>query len=387
MKITRCYRVIGDLMLKIPLLGKVIQYSRYLDEKIVFPINRKFVNILYNIYRFIKQVFICILRFFYIIDPKTNEEVINIKDFKDFKYSFVKINKMRIRFIALLLFTLLSAFAISYNLNKNSQKNPDSKSLGGYIASIKIDGVISGNKEIYESLKKIRDNDSIKAVILEIDSPGGNVEPSEKIYNLIRKIDEKKPVVVSMQSVAASGGYMIALAGRYIFAEKTTITGSIGVYTYSYEMVELAKKLGIKANYVKSSKIKGSPQPFEEYNDEINSKQKEFIADIFDIFKSMVGERRNITGKDLDLVTTGGVFLGEKALKYKLVDEIGDEEDALQWLKDTYPDIVGEKMKVEKISLYSEKNDQFFLKSMINGVANAVQDKIKSSSITNNVSY
>ncbi|WP_161982818.1 signal peptide peptidase SppA [Candidatus Deianiraea vastatrix] len=240
----------------------------------------------------------------------------------------------------------------------NSSSMPDIKISKGFVAHIAIEGVIHKDKDIYDSLVKIESNDSIKAVILSINSPGGSVEPSERIFQLIRKIDEKKPVVVCMESVAASGGYMIAVAGRHIFAMNSTITGSIGVYTQSLEIVELAQKLGIKMNYIKTSPIKGSPHMFEKISDDVIKMEQDLITQMHDLFKNIVAERRGMTKQEVDFISQGQIFTGMSALKYRLIDEIGNENDALKWLIDQK--LVSKDIKMSEIHLKPEKDSTKF---------------------------
>lgn len=254
--------------------------------------------------------------------------------------------------------------------SNNKDNSPNSKSFGGYIAKISINEAIKYDEEIYESLRQIRDNNSIKAVILKINSPGGYVTPSETIYNLVRQIDAKKPVIVSMQDVAASGGYMVALGARFIFAMHTTVTGSIGVIGQTFEAEELAKKIGVKVNYIKSHSIKGGPQLFEKLSKESFEVEKKHLMEIYVIFRNLVSERRNIKGRKLDEVANGSIFIGDKALQYGLIDAIGDEESAERFLYEN--NLVEKGLLVKKINIQDKSKDSGFMTKFRNFLTNNI---------------
>jgi signal peptide peptidase SppA len=143
-------------------------------------------------------------------------------------------------------------------------------------------------------LKKIIDDSHIKALLVNVNSPGGTVVGSEKIYNILRKISEKKPVVIVMGTMAASGGYLISLGGDYIVSHNGTITGSIGVILQTAEVTELAQKLGIKFNNFKSGELKAVPNPTEKLTEEVRVAIMENIEDTYNFFLELVSERRNL---------------------------------------------------------------------------------------------
>jgi len=143
-------------------------------------------------------------------------------------------------------------------------------SAGDYIANIKIEGTIVEDDYRSEILAKILEEDSIKAVIIDINSPGGGIVGSEILFSELRKISEKKPTVVVMGSVAASGGYMAAIASDYLIAHNGTLTGSIGVLLQSMEFTNLAEKAGVKLQTYKSAPLKASPSPFEKTNAQVD---------------------------------------------------------------------------------------------------------------------
>lgn len=196
---------------------------------------------------------------------------------------------------------------------------------GDFIASIKIEGVILEDDFRSKVLKEIAEEKSVKAVIVNIDSPGGGIVGSEILFDDLRTIAANKPMVVLMGSVAASGGYMAAVAADYIIAHNGTLTGSIGVLMESPEVTDLAQKIGVKFNTYKSSPLKGSPSPFEKSNPLVDSVIKETIADSYKFFSDLVRERRGdkLNKKFLDIILDGRVFTGRQALEIGLIDEVG----------------------------------------------------------------
>ncbi|MGL4226232.1 MAG: signal peptide peptidase SppA, partial [Rickettsia sp.] len=171
-------------------------------------------------------------------------------------------------------------------------------------------------------------------LIVNVNSPGGTVVGSEKIYNMLRKISEKKPVVIVMGTMAASGGYLISLGGDYIVSHNGTITGSIGVILQTAEVTELAQKLGIKFNNFKSGELKAVPNPTEKLTEEVRVAIMENIEDTYNFFLELVSERRNLPIEAVKKLADGRVYSGRQALKLKLVDAIGSEDTALKWLQE-----------------------------------------------------
>ena len=227
--------------------------------------------------------------------------------------------------LLILLFLLLGGDYAKSDITNNS-KIP-------HIANIKIEGVIVEDEYRSEVLEKIADNDKIKAVISYIDSPGGTIVGSEILYNNLRKIAKKKPLVVIMNSVAASGGYMASIAADHIIAHNGTLTGSIGVIMQSPEATALAEKIGIKFHHYKSSTLKASPSLFEKPNPQVDKAINETIMDSYQFFCDLVRERRGVKIANNNEVFDGRVFTGRQALKAGLVDEIGNIDNALNYLQ------------------------------------------------------
>ncbi|MFY9590123.1 signal peptide peptidase SppA [Rickettsia endosymbiont of Halotydeus destructor] len=201
-----------------------------------------------------------------------------------------------------------------------------------YIASILIEGIILEDAKRDKKLKEIIDDKQIKALIVNINSPGGTVVGSEKIYNILRKISEKKPVAIVMGTMAASGGYLISLGGDYIVSHNGTITGSIGVILQTAEVTDLAEKLGIKFTNFKSGELKAAPNPTEKVTEIVRLAIMENIYDNYDYFIELVALRRKIPIAEVKKIADGRIYSGRQALKLNLIDSIGSEDTALKWL-------------------------------------------------------
>lgn len=228
-----------------------------------------------------------------------------------------------------------------------------------YIATIKIDGVIMEDDYRSEVLEKVAEEKSIKAVIVNIDSPGGGIVGSEILYEELRNIAAHKPIVVTMGSVAASGGYMAALASDYIIARNGTLTGSIGVLMESPDVTELANKVGVKFRNYKSSPLKGSPSPFEKPNPEVDAAMNASIQDSYKFFADLVRERRgDRLVKDTKHILDGRIFTGRQAFDVGLIDEVGGKDQAIFYLEKNH------KIDVKKLPLKQveiEKHESKFL--------------------------
>ncbi len=232
-----------------------------------------------------------------------------------------------------------------------------------YIASIKIEGAIAEDDYRSKILEKMVDEKSVKAVIVNIDSPGGGIVGSEILFSDLRKIAEKKPLVVVMGSLAASGGYMAAIAADHLIAHNGTLTGSIGVLMQLAEVTDLASKIGVKFNTYKSAPLKASPSPFEKSNFAVDRAINESIKDSAEFFFELVRERRGEKLNKIDAakVFDGRVFTGRQALKAGLIDEIGGKEQALVYLKTKEIDV--DSLDVKEVAI-TESKDQLLEKLM-----------------------
>jgi protease-4 len=199
------------------------------------------------------------------------------------------------------------------------------------VARVNLNGVIIGSDKRQEMFEEIGKSGA-KALLLEIDSPGGGVTASEELYADIRKLAETRPVVAVLGSVAASGGYVAAIASDRIIARQTSLTGSIGVLAQYPDLSGLLGALGIKVEEVKSAPLKAAPNMFEPTSPEARAALQDLIMDSFVWFKGVVSERRGLTGERLEKVSDGRAFTGRQALDLGLVDQLGGETEARAWL-------------------------------------------------------
>lgn len=204
---------------------------------------------------------------------------------------------------------------------------------GAHIARVTINDVIFFDAKREQAILRLAGDKDVKAVVIEVNSPGGTLVGSEALYQAIRQVAAKKPVVAVMQEYAASGGYITAIAAEHIVARRNTITGSIGVVMQAPNITGLLKKLGIEVNQIKSAPLKAEPSLTSPLTPEALKAQQELIDDAFDWFKKLVSKRRGITGEALARVSDGRAFTGRQALQLKLIDRIGSERDALDWLR------------------------------------------------------
>ena len=208
--------------------------------------------------------------------------------------------------------------------------------LGGstvdHIAKVRIEGTITEDEELIKRLEDIRKSSKVKGVILAIDSPGGTTVGGESIYEEVRKVAADKPVVAEVGTLAASAGYMIASAADHIVARKTSIVGSIGVLIQYPDVSGLMDKLGVKLEEVKSSPLKASPSPFKPTNDDERAMVRKLILDSYDWFVGIVAERRKMTHEQALALADGSIFTGRQGVANGLIDAVGGETEAIDWL-------------------------------------------------------
>jgi protease-4 len=216
---------------------------------------------------------------------------------------------------------------------------------GDKIAVITMRGLISsslpGNvgdtmvEDMRLALQQARDDDHVRAVVLEIDSPGGEVTASDVIYNWVVKTRAKKPVIVYMDSLAASGGYYVACGGRYLMANETTITGSIGVIIQTLNYEQLFNKVGLSAVVFKSGKFKDMLSGTRPVTPEEREYIQGFVMKTYDKFLGIVARERNLPADGLrNSVADGRILSGKDALDNKLIDGVGQIEDAFNKAKE-----------------------------------------------------
>ena len=203
---------------------------------------------------------------------------------------------------------------------------------GPSIARVKIQGLIRNDDERTESLDRLA-RSSAKAVIVHIDSPGGTTAGSEQLHDALRRVAAQKPMVVVVDGLAASGGYIAAMAADQIIAQGTSLVGSIGVLFQYPNVGDLLKIIGVKVEEIKSSPLKAAPNGFEPTSPEARAALEALVRDSYDWFKDMVRQRRHLDEILLARASDGRVFTGRQALELKLVDRLGNEKTALEWLQ------------------------------------------------------
>ena len=200
---------------------------------------------------------------------------------------------------------------------------------GGKVGLVKVEGTIRSSAQVLDALRQLRDDPHVKAIVVRVDSPGGALAPSQEIFREILRIRRSKPVVCSMGTVAASGGYYVACACTKIIASPGTITGSIGVITVVPNLGELLKKLGIKFQTVASGPLKAAGQPTRAMTEQERRMFKSVISDAYEQFLADVARTRGMKKAKLRPIADGRVFTGRQAKALGLVDELGNLNDAI----------------------------------------------------------
>jgi protease-4 len=230
---------------------------------------------------------------------------------------------------------------------------------GPYIARVTISGLIRDDAERVRLLDRLADASAAKAVILHVDSPGGTTAGSEQLYDALSRVRAKKPIVVVVDSLAASGAYITAISGDYIVAKQTSLVGSIGVLFEYPNFTDLLDKIGVKVESIKSTPLKAAPNGFEPTSPEARAAIQSIIMDSYAWFKGLVQNRRHMTDAELAAVDDGRVFTGHQGLPLKLIDQIGGERAAKAWLvKDKK---ISARLPVRDYSLQSRFDDLPFL--------------------------
>ena len=202
-----------------------------------------------------------------------------------------------------------------------------------FIAKVSINSIILNDPDLLKKIDDLKNNRNLKGVLIDINSPGGTVVSSQELFSRFKDLGNKVPVVASMKEVAASGGYMVALAADKIFCYEGTITGSIGVIMQSVNIESMLNTLGIEPVIFKSGPLKASPNPLESLDSNQEKVINNIINNIHNQFIELVKENRNILVKNLNLISDGRIFTGLEARNINLIDEIGSERDAIDWIK------------------------------------------------------
>jgi len=281
----------------------------------------------------------------------------------------IKNNKSKIILISIIVVIVYSIF---FNSNSSNVFN---------IGIVDIEGTILESEKIVKTLDEFDKREDIKAIIVRLNTPGGSVAPSQEIYQKVKKIalDNHKPIIASIGSVAASGGYYIAIGADQIVANPGSITGSIGVIISYPVAKDLIEKIGLKFKTIKSGSLKDAGSPYRYPNEEDNIYFKSIVDDLHNQFVDEVSRQRNISYDNIKKYADGRIFTGKEAYKSNLIDTLGTFEDALNISMNLanisgetnliYPDVDGNKLlkmffdeskiwinSIEKIPMYLLNN-------------------------------
>jgi protease-4 len=201
----------------------------------------------------------------------------------------------------------------------------------GAIARVNIEGLIRSDQQRVEALERLEKSSAV-AVIVHINSPGGTTAGSEQLYDALVRLKAKKPLVVVVEGLAASGGYIGAIAADHIVAQQSSLVGSIGVLFQFPNFTDLMKTVGVKVEEVKSSPLKAAPNGFEPTSPEARAALDALVKDSYAWFRGLVQARRGMDDALLEKVADGRVFTGRQAVELKLIDQLGDEKTAIAWL-------------------------------------------------------
>ncbi|WP_375566757.1 signal peptide peptidase SppA [Oceaniradius stylonematis] len=201
-----------------------------------------------------------------------------------------------------------------------------------HVARIAIEGTITGDDRLLALIERVRRSEQAEAVIIAIDSPGGTTAGSEAVHDAVRKLAAEKPVVAQIDTLAASGGYMVAVAADRIVARQSSIVGSIGVIVQYPNFTGLLENWGVDVRAIKSTPLKAEPSFFGEPPEGAEEMLRALVMDSFDWFKELVAERRGFDQATIDRLADGSVYSGRVSLANGLVDELGGEDAARAWL-------------------------------------------------------
>lgn len=230
--------------------------------------------------------------------------------------------------VIILAFFLMASFMSKQVGNQFSLQQANTK---GNIGIVEVSGIILSSKKIIQQIQDFRDDKQIKAIILRIESPGGGIGPSQEIYREIVKTRTVKKVIASMGAVAASGGYYVASATDGIIASPGTLTGSIGVIMEYANLMEIAKKIGISPVVIKSGQFKDMGSPLRELKPSEEKIFQELVDELHFQFVSDAARARKMPVKTMAALADGRVYTGQTALSLKLIDKLGNLDDAVVW--------------------------------------------------------
>lgn len=204
---------------------------------------------------------------------------------------------------------------------------------GEQIARVEISGLITEDRKLLELLDDLGEEDGVRAVIVKINSPGGTTVGGETLYHAVRRLAERKPVAAEVGTLAASAGYMVAIAADRVVAHNSSIVGSIGVIFQYVNASELLGRIGVDVNAVKSAPLKAEPSPFAPAPPEAIEMIRRLVLNSYDWFVGLVTERRGFAPEEARRLADGSVFTGEQGLSNRLVDALGGEEEIRRWME------------------------------------------------------
>ena len=207
---------------------------------------------------------------------------------------------------------------------------------GERVARLSITGLIEDDPARDRLIAELRDDESVRAVVLRMDSAGGTAVGGEALYLSLRSLAEEKPVAAVLGTTATSAAYMAALAADQLFAREASLTGSIGVLFQTAEFTALLEEIGVRAEAIRSGPLKARPSPLEPLDDPTRHVVRSMVGDIYELFLRLVMERRSLDRETALAVADGRVFTGSQAMQAGLVDAIGGEEDARTWLAEAH---------------------------------------------------
>ena len=263
-------------------------------------------------------------------------------------------------FTGLLFFFLIHAFL-------NPARDGYSFPTGNKVGVVKVEGVITGSEEIIREIEELAKDDSVKAIVVRIDSPGGSVAPTQEIYDTILEVGKKKKVVASMGSIAASGGYLLACGAEKIVANPGTITGSISAIMHFANVQELMRKVGVASSVIKSGKYKDIGSPVRDMTDEEKALIGQLVDDVYEQLLDTVSQRRKMPRENVRQIADGRILTGRQALQAGLVDFLGNQKYAVR-LAGKLAGIQGEPEVV-----YPAKEKSLFLDFLVENMAMSVR--------------
>ena len=207
------------------------------------------------------------------------------------------------------------------------------RSPGDIIAKISINGVIFERDDVISKFREIKKDNSVKALLVSVNSPGGTFVNSKEIFDSIVEIGDLIPTAVYMREMATSGGYLLSSGAGRIFSNQGTITGSIGVILQTANISNLLNKIGVDPIVIKSGELKAVPNPLEKVDENQVSYIQSVISSMQDEFLNIIKSKRNISDESIDQISDGRILSSKRAVELNLIDEIGTETDAIAWLK------------------------------------------------------